>query len=82
MIPGYSMGLTEVGTDDLKRALSHLHKGEFDIPVAPWGLARIGLQHVQTPLLDALRNLDAAGVHAVLVCVLAERAAAERRAGR
>ena len=77
MIPGYSAGLTEVGTDDLKRAFSMLHKGDLDIPVSPWGLARVGLQHVQGPLLGLLRGLDQAGVRAVLVAVLAERQARE-----
>lgn len=73
MIPGYSSGLTEVGTVELKRALSLLHSGDFDVPVSAWGLARVGLQHVQNPLMDALRGLDAAGVRAVVVSVLAER---------
>jgi hypothetical protein len=77
-IPGYAAGLTEVSTDDLKRALAHLHRGQFDVPVSPWGLARIGLQNCQGPLLAYLRDLDAAGVRAVLTCVLAERMAAQR----
>jgi len=82
MIPGYAPGLLEVSTDDLKRALSMLHRGEFDIPISPWGLARIGLQHVQNPLLAQLRGLDAAGVRAVLTCVLAERKRATEAAGQ
>lgn len=77
MIPGYAAGLTEVSTEDLKRALAMLHRGELDVPVSPWGLARIGLQHVQNPLLAQLRGLDTAGVRAVLTCVLAERKARE-----
>ncbi len=77
MIPGYALGLTEVSTDDLKRALSLLHKGDFDVPVSPWALARVGLQHQQNPLLAQLRGLDAAGVRAVLTCILAERKRAE-----
>lgn len=77
MIPGYAAGLTEVATDDLKRALAMLHRGELDVPVSPWGIARIGLQHVQNPLLAQLRGLDVAGVRAVLTCVLAERKARE-----
>ncbi len=75
MIPGYALGLTEVTTEDLKRALLMLHRGELDLPVSAWGLARIGLQHCQNPLLVQLRGLDAAGVRAVLTCVLAERKA-------
>lgn len=80
MIPGYTAGLTEVGTADLNHALAMHHRGELDIPVSPWGLARIGLQHVQNPLLGQLRGLDAAGVRAVLVCVLAERKRQEGQA--
>jgi len=73
MVPGMSLGLTEVSTDDLKRAFSLLHRGDLDVPVSPWGLARVGLQHCQNPLLTHLRGLDAVGVRAVLTCVLAER---------
>ena len=75
MVPGMALGLTEVSTDDLKRALAMLHRGQLDVPVSAWGLARVGLQHCQGPLLDHLRGLDAAGVRAVLTCVLAERVA-------
>ena len=73
MVPGMSLGLTEVSTDDLKRAFGLLHRGDLDVPVSPWGLARVGLQHCQNPLLIQLRGLDMAGVRAVLTCVLAER---------
>lgn len=73
MVPGMSLGLTEVSTDDLKRAFALLHRGDLDVPVSPWGFARVGLQHCQNPLLTQLRGLDAAGVRAVLTCVLAER---------
>ncbi|MDP2307778.1 MAG: hypothetical protein Q8P18_17265 [Pseudomonadota bacterium] len=68
-----SLGFTEVSTSDLKRAYGLLHRGDFDVPVTPWGLARVGLQHCQNALLTHLRGLDAAGVRAVLTCVLAER---------
>lgn len=73
MVPGFALGLTEVSTDDLKRAFGLLHRGELDLPVSPWGLARVGLQHCQNPLLSQLRGLDGVGVRAVLTCVLAER---------
>ena len=81
MIPGHDLGLTAVSTEDLRRALGMVHRGEFDVPVSPWGLARIGLQACQEPLLNHLRGLDAAGVRAVLTCVLAERVVAERARG-
>lgn len=77
MIPGFDLGLTDVSTADLRLALVMCHRGEFDVPVSPWGLARIGLQACQGPLLSHLRGLDAAGVRAVITCVLAERVRAE-----
>lgn len=81
MIPGHDLGLTGVSTDDLRRALTLLHRGDLDTPVSPWGLARVGLQACQEPLLQHLRGLDAAAVRAVLTCVLGERVVAERARG-
>ena len=73
---GRSFGLVEVGTDDLKKALTMLHRGDLDLPVSAPGLARVGLQHCSAPLMSQLRDLDAAGVRAVLTAVLAERLSA------
>ena len=75
MLPGTHLGLVDVTDADLEKALRALHKGDFDLPASPIGLARIGLQHCSAPLLATLRDLDAAGVRAVLVAVLAERKA-------
>ena len=72
-----NLGLARVSTAHLKTALRALHRGELDLPVSIQGFARIGLQEPGEELLDQLRGLDAAGVRAVLVCVLAERAAGE-----
>jgi len=68
-------GLTTVGSADLKKALRELHRGELRPPLSTMELARCGLHHVADDLLRALRGLDEAGVRAVLVNVLAERAA-------
>lgn len=70
---GAGVGLTEVRTEDLRHALRMLVRGELELPVHVAGLARVGLQHCGEPLLAGLRGLDAAGVRAVLVCVIAER---------
>jgi hypothetical protein len=66
-------GLTEVPTEDLKRALRAIHRGELPCPVTADTLACVGLQDRSPPLLEALRELDARGVRAVLVAVIAER---------
>ncbi len=70
---GSSFGLVDVSTEDLKKALALLHRGELDCAVSAAGLARVGLQHCQGALLSHLRGLDQAGVRAVLTAVLAER---------
>lgn len=67
------MGLTDVKTDDLKRAFQLLVHGELTCPLSPWELARCGLQHTTEAMLGSLRGLDAAAVRAVLTAVLAER---------
>ncbi|MEL6345068.1 MAG: cupin domain-containing protein [Myxococcota bacterium] len=67
------MGLTELSTDELKKLLGHLHRGELPCPVRADTLACVGFQSRSEPLLNALRNLDEASVRAVLVSVLAER---------
>jgi len=66
-------GLLDMSTDELKRLLSHLHKGELLCPVDAQGIAVTGFQYKSSVLMGALRGLDEAGVRAVLVCVLAER---------
>jgi hypothetical protein len=67
--------LVEVGTEDLKRFLALLHRGEIDCPITINELARTGLQNVAEPLMDHLRGVDATGTRAVLVAVIAERLA-------
>lgn len=78
MLPGTHFGLVDVADADLEKALRALHKGDLDLPVDAIGLARVGLQHCSAPMLATLRDLDAAGVRAVLVAVLAERRIASR----
>jgi len=66
-------GLTDLPTDALKRLLGHLHKGDLACPVSPERIACVGFQYKTEELMSTLRDLDEAGVRAVLVCVLAER---------
>ncbi len=65
--------LTSVPTDDLKKALGLLHRGELKFPLTALELTRTGLQNHLDALLGHLRGLDEAGVRAVLTAVLAER---------
>ena len=66
-------GLTPLSTEVLEQLLRHLYRKEISCPLNSEGLARIGLQYCQEPILTALRTLDAQGLTAVLVCVIAER---------
>ncbi len=77
---GTQLGLTTVATSDLKRCLRALHRGDLTYPLNIEGLTRNGLQHVAIELLNQIRLLDVHGAKAVLVCVLAERIEAEKRA--
>ena len=67
------LALISVPTDDLKKALSLLHRGELRCPLTPVELVRNGFQNHLDAMLGHLRTLDAAGVRAVLTAVLAER---------
>lgn len=75
-------GLTRVSTTDLKKALSALHRGHLRFPLTIEELTRFGLQHCANDLLGVLRQVDEAGARAVLVAVLAERLAEEKRRQR
>lgn len=70
---GPDIGLRYLPTEVLKKLLRHLHHGEVECPLRPIPLAALGLQVHAERLLGTLRGLDAAGVRAVLVAVLAER---------
>jgi len=75
----YEFGLTQVPTEDLKTLLRYLHRGELRCPLTPAELARFGLQVRSASLLNHLRGLDATGVRAVVVGILAERMEADER---
>ncbi len=65
--------LTSVPTEDLKKALLLLHRGELSVPITALEITRHRLQAHQDALLGHLRGLDSAGVRAVLTAVLSER---------
>ena len=70
-------GLTELKTEELKRLLGHVHRGELKFPLSAEHIACVGFQYRQAEILSAMRSLNAAGARAVLVCVLAERISQE-----
>lgn len=74
-----AVGLTQITTEELKKALKALHGGELTCPLTIADLTRVGLQYCANDFLEMLRNLDHDAVRAVLVAVIAERLAMERR---
>lgn len=71
-------GLTLVTTEDLRRVLARVHDGSLECPITHPRLLRAGLPKL-VDQLGHLVGLDARSVQAVLVAVLAERAAAAER---
>ena len=67
------LGLTEIPTAVLEGLLLRIHKGELMCPLSADVLACLGLQDRTEALMSALRGVDAQGMRALLVCVLAER---------
>ena len=74
--------LVRVPTEDLKRLLALLHRGELQCPLTPVEVTRCGFQIHMDALLGHLRGIDASGVRAVLTAVLLERQAAQERMPR
>jgi hypothetical protein len=70
------IGLVQVTTEQLRTLLRGLHRETLDCPLTPAGLAGHGLQDATGAILGHMRDLDRAGVRAVVVAVLAERMAA------
>ncbi|MEC7987419.1 MAG: hypothetical protein VX278_19780 [Myxococcota bacterium] len=66
-------GLTKLRTDELKKLLRLLYREEVETPLSPKRIACIGFQYRQEELMNALRDLDARAMQAVIVAVLAER---------
>lgn len=71
-------GLVAVATADLEKLLRALVRGQLACPVTIHGLTCVGLQHA-ADRLDAIKGLPETAVRAVVVAVIAERRAAERR---
>ena len=67
-----SGGLKAVKTEDLKRLLKAVHRGEIPCPIDRIGLAVTGLLRLGDDL-EILAGLDDRGTKAVLIAVIAER---------
>lgn len=76
---GFETGLVGVSTERLRTLLRGLHRETLPCPLTPVGLATHGLQDDANSILNHLRGLERAAVHAVVVAALAERMAAEER---
>lgn len=74
------MGLVDLNTEELKKLLQLLYRNQIEFPLTAQRIACIGFQYKHQELMNAFRDLDQKSVQAVLVCVLAERLEAERRA--
>ncbi len=71
---GKDRGLSAVRTVDLELLLRKVHREELSCPITQIGLAKAGLLRLGDDL-GHLRGLEVAAIRAVLVAVLAERAA-------
>jgi hypothetical protein len=74
----FGKGLTEVSTEMLERTLRALAKGELEGPITHQSLLAAGLPAL-VDRLDHLQGLDARSAQAVIVAVIAERRANERK---
>ncbi len=73
------LGMSRVSDDDLKRLLKTLHRGYLRTPITRSGLIEAAFGHVEADL-DAMVGRDMPSAQALIVCVLAERKAARKRA--
>lgn len=73
------VGLSRVSSDALRQLLKHVYRTELAVPLTLPELTRFGLQYCASDLMGALRGLDARSIQVLVVCVLAERKAAEER---
>lgn len=71
-------GLTRVPSDELKRLLKALHRNLLRTPITRSGLIEAAFGHLEAEL-DAMVGRDQGSAQALIVCVLAEREAAEKR---
>ena len=71
-------GLAHVSTEKLKRMLKRLHDGSLVCPVTQMTLVVAGLPDLVDEV-GHLQGLDARAAMAVLVAVIAERSALEKR---
>jgi hypothetical protein len=75
------LGMHRVSTDDLKRLLRALHRGVLASPLKRAALVEKGFGDLEGHL-SLIVGRDAEAAKAVIVAVLQERAAWERKASR
>jgi hypothetical protein len=75
------LGLHRVSTDDLKRLLRALHRGAISSPVTRWSLIEKAFGDIEAHLKHVVGR-DTAAAKAVILAVLEERAAWEKRLAR
>lgn len=73
------LGLVTIATEDLRKLLRAVFKGQVECPLTPAGLAALGLQDRSETLLALMRGLDGKAVHAIVVAALAERTATDEQ---
>lgn len=71
---GTDLALTSVSSKDLKNLLRLVHSGELECPLTYQNLAMAGASYVFDHI-DYIKGHDARTVKAILIAVLAERAA-------
>ena len=74
-------GLTSVSTEHLKQVLSRVHDGTLECPITHPRLVIAGIPRLIDDL-GHLHGLDQRATQAVLVAVIAERVAFEKRLAR
>ena len=67
------VALTELRTEELKKLLTHIYKGEAEFPLNAQRLACIGFQYRQEQLMHVFRGMSKEAAQSLLVCVIAER---------
>lgn len=78
-VRGPGTGLVHVDTAALTTLMRAVYRGDLTCPFDIADLARVGLQYCAADLLGHFRELDEAGVRAVVVAVVAERRVVEER---
>jgi len=69
----HPIGLSELKDKEIKKLLGHIYRQELTFPLTAQSIACIGFQYRHEQLMGVLRNVNAEGAQAVLICIMAER---------